>query len=38
MADSVMLATAQAHGATLWMQDVDLQEIAGVQHIAKREI
>jgi predicted nucleic acid-binding protein len=35
MADSVMLATAQAHGATLWTQDADLK-IAGVQYIAKR--
>lgn len=36
MADSVMLATAQAHGATLWTQDADFEEIAGVQYIAKR--
>jgi predicted nucleic acid-binding protein len=36
MADSVMLATAQAHGATLWTQDANFEEIAGVQYIAKR--
>jgi predicted nucleic acid-binding protein len=36
MADSVMLATAQAHGATLWTQDADFDEIVGVQYIAKR--
>jgi predicted nucleic acid-binding protein len=36
MADSVMFATAQAHGATLWTQDADFEEIAGVQYIAKR--
>ena len=36
MADSVMLATAQAHDATLWTQDSDLQGIAGVQYIGKR--
>jgi predicted nucleic acid-binding protein len=36
MADSVMLATAQAGGATLWTQDADFEEIAGVQYIAKR--
>ena len=36
MADSVMLAAAKAHGATLWTQDADFQGIAGVQYIAKR--
>jgi predicted nucleic acid-binding protein len=36
MADSVMLATAQAHGATLWTQDADFQDVAGVQYIMKR--
>jgi predicted nucleic acid-binding protein len=36
MADSVMLATAQAHGATLWTQDKDFEDIAGVQYVAKR--
>lgn len=36
MADSVMLATAQAHGAVLWTQDADFEEIAGVHYIARR--
>ncbi len=36
MADSVMLATAQAQGATLWTQDADLKEIEGVQYLSKR--
>jgi predicted nucleic acid-binding protein len=36
MADSVMLATARAHDATLWTQDMDFENIAGVQYIAKR--
>jgi predicted nucleic acid-binding protein len=36
MADSVMLATARAHDASLWTQDADFEEIAGVQYVAKR--
>jgi predicted nucleic acid-binding protein len=36
MADSVMLATAQAQGATLWTQDADFEEIEGVQYVSKR--
>jgi toxin FitB len=32
MADSVMLATARVHGATLWTQDDDFAGIAGVQY------
>jgi len=36
MADSVMLATAQAQGATLWTQDADFEEIEGVQYLSKR--
>lgn len=35
MADSIILATAQAHDATLWTQDEHFQGIAGVQYIAK---
>jgi predicted nucleic acid-binding protein len=35
MADSVMLAAARAHGATLWTQDADFQQMAGVQYVAK---
>lgn len=36
MADSVMLATALDHGATLWTQDADFESIAGVRYVAKR--
>jgi predicted nucleic acid-binding protein len=35
MADSIMLATAQAHSATLWTQDSDFSDIEGVQYIEK---
>ena len=34
MADSIMLATAKACGATLWTQDVDFEGIAGVRYRA----
>ncbi len=37
MADSVMLATARAWGATLWTQDADFAQVAGVKYIAKIE-
>lgn len=33
MADSVMLATAQRHGAILWTQDAHFDAIQGVQYI-----
>ena len=36
MADSVVLATARAHGATLWMQDADLKDLPRVQYRKKR--
>jgi len=36
MADSIMLATAQAHNATLWTQDADFEDIAGVKYTEKR--
>ena len=32
MADSIMLATARAHSATLWTQDTDFKDIEGVQY------
>jgi toxin FitB len=32
MADSVMLATTRAFGATLWTQDNDFEGMPGVQH------
>jgi len=35
MADSIILATAQVHGATLWTQDEHFQGMAGVAYIAK---
>jgi predicted nucleic acid-binding protein len=36
MADSIMLVTAQAHGAVFWTQDADFDGAAGVQYVAKR--
>ena len=36
MADSIMLATAQAHSAVLWTQDRDFDGIEGVRYIEKR--
>jgi predicted nucleic acid-binding protein len=36
MADSIMLATALAHDATLWTQDADFENIAGVKYIKKK--
>jgi predicted nucleic acid-binding protein len=36
MADSIMLATAQAHDATLWTQDADFENVAGVKYIEKK--
>lgn len=36
MADSIMYATAQAYGATLWTQDVDFEGLPGVQYTPKR--
>jgi len=37
MADSIMLATARAYGATLWSQDSHFENIAGVRYIAKKK-
>ena len=36
MADSIILATAQAYHAVLWTQDADFKNVAGVQYIEKR--
>ena len=36
MADSIILATARAHGATLWTQDADFAKIAGVKYVARK--
>ncbi len=35
MADSLILATAQAYDAVLWTQDADFKNIDGVQYIEK---
>jgi predicted nucleic acid-binding protein len=35
MADSIMLATARRHGATLWTQDADFANLASVRYFAK---
>ncbi|MGH8475671.1 MAG: type II toxin-antitoxin system VapC family toxin [Methylococcales bacterium] len=35
MADSLIYATALAHGATLWTQDEDFEHVPGVRHFAK---
>ena len=35
MADSIILATTQAHKATLWTQDIDFQNMPNVKFIAK---
>ena len=32
MADSVILATARSHGATVWTQDADFKGLSGVQY------
>lgn len=36
MADSLIWATAQAYGATLWTQDQHFKDLPGVQYIDKR--
>lgn len=35
MADSIILATARAHMATLWTQDADFADIQGVHYFPK---
>ncbi|MBI3895171.1 MAG: type II toxin-antitoxin system VapC family toxin [Acidobacteria bacterium] len=35
MADSLMLATAQAYNATFWTQDADFENIPGVRYVRK---
>ena len=35
MTDSVMLATARIHDATLWTQDADFKDIEGVEYVKK---
>lgn len=36
MADSIVLATARAHGATLWTQDSDFKGFERVQYVKKK--
>lgn len=36
MADSIILATARAHGAILWTQDAHFKDVEGVRYIAKK--
>lgn len=36
MADSIILATARAHDATLWTQDEHFKELARVKYIEKK--
>jgi len=36
MADSIILATASAYGATIWTQDSDFKNIDGIQYIEKK--
>jgi predicted nucleic acid-binding protein len=36
MADSIILATARVHGATVWTQDADFENLPGVQYRRKK--
>jgi predicted nucleic acid-binding protein len=36
MADSIILATAKAFDATIWTQDSDFENIAGVKYFPKK--
>ncbi len=38
MADSIMLATARAFGATLWTQDADFEAIPDVRYRSARPL
>jgi len=35
MADSIILATAMAHRATLWTQDADFEDVPAVRYVRK---
>lgn len=37
LADSIVYATAQAHAATVWTQDVDFEHLPGVEFRAKAQ-
>lgn len=36
MADSIILITAQTHGATFWTQDADFAGVDGVKYVARK--
>jgi predicted nucleic acid-binding protein len=36
LADSIILATARAYGASLWTHDADFAKIGGVKYVARR--
>ena len=36
MADSIMLATARMHGATMWTQDADFKDMQGVEYVDRK--
>jgi predicted nucleic acid-binding protein len=36
MAGAIMLATARAHGATLWTQDEHFRDLPGVRYVRRR--
>jgi toxin FitB len=36
MADSIMLATAQTHGAVFWTQDADFAKVEGVKYAVRK--
>jgi predicted nucleic acid-binding protein len=36
LADSVILASAQTHRATIWTQDADFAHVRGVKYVAKK--
>ncbi len=36
MADSMILATAKVHNATLWTQDADFEDLPGVRYLGKK--
>jgi predicted nucleic acid-binding protein len=37
LADSIILATARSHNATIWTMDADFEGIDGVRYFAKRK-
>jgi predicted nucleic acid-binding protein len=37
MADSLVLATAQAHAATIWTQDAHFRSLPGVKYFLRKK-